>query len=195
MEHGKKGKLALYLLLVLLLVCVGYIVWKIMYTPHFRIISSDDGAPLPTPAISWVTHQGKFFSLQYPTSVSVYDKQNDAVTANKAVVEFWRVDQVQPLTQVVVQVLFQPDLASLSEFSSVALRRQGTQQYTESEILIDGKTGIQFVKEDRSQGLYEIGAFFMFRQHVYTIVLRSSDAVFGGQMYETMLSTLRFLEQ
>ena len=165
-------------------------IFSIASHEQFKVISSPTPSPTSPPEISWITYSNDYFSLLYPDSAKQQVLEKDA---NPAVLASWVAYQQSPQMQIATQVLREPGMASIADFSAVAFRRIKSDTYTQKPITVSGVSGVEFSRHSDSDNPAEFGAFVLRNGLVYTFVVQAKDETYAEQVYRRMLSTLSFV--
>ncbi|MCE9643618.1 MAG: hypothetical protein K8Q97_04905 [Candidatus Andersenbacteria bacterium] len=174
------------------LLSVGFFSSIFLIASHeqFKVISSPTPPPASSPEISWITYSNHYFSLSYPNSAKEEILEKNA---NPAVVASWVAYQQSSHMQIATQVLQEPDMASIADFSAVAFRHSKSDIYAQKPITVSGIFGVEFSRHSVSDNPAEFGAFVLRNGLVYTFVVQAKDETYAEQVYRRILSTLSFV--
>lgn len=135
-------------------------------------------------------YKGKYFSLSYPAYAKIYERKNPNITNNKNLLEFFRLDSENPKLKFVAMVSSGDGLARLEELSGVRSRKQN-KQYIEMPLVVDGTTGILFIKA--IDGV-ERSSFFLMDGKSYSFVITGVDANALEKIYQQIMKSLQLLQ-
>ena len=133
-------------------------------------------------------YQGKLFSLSHPTYAQVYDRENANITANKRLLEYFRLDSEDPKFRFVVIVEKAEDGAVLDELSGVRTRRLN-KQHIEKQLTAGGNAGALFLKE--SDGV-ERSSFFLKDGRSFSFVITGLDVGELEKVYGEIIESVKF---
>ena len=193
MNIGVKRNLPLYMVLGASgLLSVGSFssVFTIASHEQFKVISSPAPSSTSSPEISWITYSNQYFSFSYPDSAK---EQTLGKDANPAVLSSYVAYQQSPRMQIATQVLREPGMASIADFSAVAFRHSKSDVYTQKPITVSGVSGVEFSRHPDSDNPAEFGVFILRNGLVYTVVVQAKDEAYAEQVYRRILSTLSFV--
>lgn len=136
------------------------------------------------------TYKGRYFSLSYPAYAKVYERKNPNITDNKNLLEFFLLDSENPRFKFVVMVSSGDGVATLEELSGVRSRKQN-KQYIEMPLVVDGTTGILFIKT--ADGV-ERSSFFLIDGRSYSFAITGVDANALEEIYQQIMESVLLLK-
>lgn len=171
---------------------VLFIVWcSAIVLSHHRFIVTSQPIPArtPNPETEWITHQGKFFSVSYPSAIL---REDLVVDTNPSVVERWVIFQSSPSIRIAVEVVDHPDLVNLEESSAVRVRQLKSGEYVQSEITTSGVHGMSFASHNADDQTHEYSAFYDVNHNTISLVVTARNALVAQSVFEKMIASLTF---
>lgn len=192
MNMRVKRNISLYITLSAAgLLCLGSFSSLGIIASHekFKILSSPAPSPTSSQEIAWTTYSNDYFSLSYPNSAKEQFLEKDA---NPAVVASWVAYQSNSHMRIAAQVLREPGMVSINDFSAVAFRHIKSDTYQEKPVTVSGASGVEFSRHSDSDNPAEFGTFLLRSGLVYTFVVQAADEAYAQELYRRMISTLSF---
>lgn len=141
-------------------------------------------------ALDSLEYSGKYFSLTYPSSVTVYNRENKNVRDNKSILEFFRLDQNEPNLSFIAQVIEGSNFQNLDEYPAVALRKNQKKNYVESEIEIDSTKGVSFIGKP-AYGKTDKVSFILKNNKIFSFSISATNLSEVEEIYNRILSTVK----
>jgi hypothetical protein len=133
-------------------------------------------------------YQGKFFTLEYPGSMTINNKDNQTAVKSPEFKESLKLLQFDPRLNVVI--LLSDFSGDLSEYSSVKLRRDKDQGYSESKTQIDSQQAAVFSKQQ--EGI-EKSVFLKTKDGIFSLSVTGYNQERVDALFEQIIPTITFL--
>lgn len=121
-------------------------------------------------------YEGKYLTFEYPAKALVYEYKDPNFASNSSRLEDFSFDIKTPKLVFNLQVLENPQLASIDDYPAVRMRSNPSSGYKESVISADNTSGKAYLKDGSEP---EQSGFFLKNNKIYSLSITgvSSDEV------------------